>query len=360
MAFDTAEFRLGLGTLRLPTLEVNGKKVPDEDAIGAIVELAVHNGIKYFDCAPTYCEGRCEQVMGKLLKPYRSEVCISSKIPLEVLQKPGDVEKYFLCSLNRLGTEYLDYYNFWAVKKDIFDEKALQKGFLKELEQLKKQGLVRHIGFSYHDRAEYIPWILGQAEHQGILFDALLSQYNLIDRSMEQSMHYAKRQGLKILVMGAAAGGKLDIDSACRFVWQNPDVDIMLTGADSASHLKEVIELEKMCSAKSLSEGTDAIAEEQIRKHYLRRLYCTGCGYCMPCPRKIRIPEYLSAWQRILSCRMSEQESVIWMKEHYIKQYGNPKDLCVRCHQCEKHCPQNLPIVRWIDGIYGNKKQDIL
>lgn len=314
-------YRLGFGTLRLPVEAEEGQLVE-------IVKKAYQLGIRYFDCAPTYCGGKCEKIVGTAVKDFRKDVILASKIPLDVLKKQGDLLNILRMSLKNLQTDHLDYYFFWGVKRKEFEEVALGKGFLQEMYQAKKEGLIRNVGFSFHDTPEYAMDIIEAAEAVGCPFDAMLSQYNILDRRMEPWIQEAKSKGLTNLIMGAAAGGKLDYEVAYPFVWENSNVDCLLSGFQTLDMVEQNICLEQKCHGLT-PEILQKIEEELLKKKVLKDLYCTGCGYCMPCPAGINIPEEIGKIQKAYKER---------------KAYHPEAEACMDCGRCEKKCPQGLPI----------------
>ncbi len=346
---EMARGRLGLGTLRFPIIEDAAGKRADVEKIEQIVRTAHESGVNYIDCAPTYCGGQCEKIVGKAVSPFRKEIMLASKIPLDALKRKGDLRRILEGSLKRFGTDYLDYYFFWGVKKKEFDEVALSQNFLEEMRHAKEEKLIRRMAFSFHDKPEYAVEIMDAAVNRDCPFDAMLGQYNLIDRGMEDCLAEAKRRGMENFVMGAAAGGKLEYEPAYRFVWSNPDVDCLLSGVDSVNMLRENVRLEQSFSCMVPGMVRDVwakIAKETFEKQKLSELYCTGCGYCMPCPAGIRIPEWMDACQtEIVHGNPARAEK---KRQHFRETYGNPAQICKKCGQCEKKCPQGIRITDYI------------
>ncbi len=335
--FAAPASRLGIGTLRF-------RDTITCDDIRQLVQYGLNHGINYIDCAPTYCGGKCESLVGEAVLPFRDSLRLASKIPLDVLKQPGDLKHFLTETLRRMKTEYLDYYYLWAVKKAPFDAVALENGFLRELQEVKEAGMVRKTGFSFHDRPQYATEIIDIALREGMPFDAMLCQYNLLHPEMAESMAYAKKHGLEVLVMGAAAGGKLDAGIAYPFVLQNRDADIILTGVTCLSMLKEDLLLEQ--TQRDSSGNRFAAAAEKKRKLVLLQLYCTGCGYCMPCPARINIPSLMAVWQRYLLSKDSDKLKQDF--EKYTAENGITAEHCIQCGRCEAHCPQRLPIRKWV------------
>ena len=334
--------RLGFGTLRLPMIQTFSEKQLDYNVVQSMVRCALDLGITYFDCAPTYCGGQCEETFGQLLKDVRHQVQIGSKIPLDVLKDPGDLRKILESSLKRLQTDYLDYYYFWGIKRLEFEKVAVRGRFLKEMKQMKEEGLIRNMGFSFHDQPEYSIEIVNMAENMDCPLDMMMCQYNLLDQNMEEYIQCIKEKGLRIFVMGAAAGGKVNYKLAYPFVWNNPNVDCLVSGVQSVEMLRQNVILLNEAKAVDYIE----LEKEQRNQQRLKELYCTGCGYCMPCPSGIDIPVWMNIQQ--LKNVYDKKEASAQQLKNYLEKYKMPKDVCVNCGMCEKKCPQQLFIRDYI------------
>ena len=320
--------RLGFGCMRLPYTETEGKKVFDEEESIRMMHRAMELGVNYFDTAPGYCDTISEIIVGKALKGHRDQVYLSTKYPTEV-GTGDDYEK----------------------KLDTPD------GPLARALKLRDQGVIRHISFSFHDKPENMMEIIRRGQGQ---LASVLCQYNLLDRANEEAIAYAHEQGLGVTIMGPVGGGRLGAPSqviqdllpgkvqssaemALRFVMNNQNVNIALSGMSSMEMVEENARVASDMSPLSAEEKArvDAMMEENRR---LAELYCTGCNYCMPCPKGLNIPEIF---------KMMNYHRVYGLTEYAKKTYaaigsGNLKfqnaAACVGCGQCEKKCPQHLRI----------------
>ena len=350
--------RLGFGCMRLPYDEKDGVKVFNTEKSVEMIRRAMELGVNYFDTAPYYCDKQSEVIVGKALKGLRNKVYLSTKNPIEN-DSGDDFEKRLETSLTKLDTDYIDFYHMWGIDLDTYDTKIIIKdGPLARALKLKEQGLIRHISFSFHDEPENLLKILKRGEG---IFSSVLCQYNLLDRSNEEGMARAHEMGLGVVVMGPVGGGRLGAPSdviqrmlpgkvqssaevALRFVFNNPNVHIALSGMGSLDMVEENSRLAS--SIMPLTEEEVQRVESMMAENKrLSELYCTGCNYCMPCPAGINIPEIFKMMNYHRVYKITDYArnqyamigTVDWMK------YENASS-CLDCGACEGKCPQHLQI----------------
>lgn len=181
---------LGFGCMRLPEYEKDGEWHIDEEKAVPLLRKAAELGVNYFDTAPGYCHTNSEITVGRALKPIRDKVYISSKISMDDISCKDDYFRMLEKSLRKLDTPYIDFYHFWGINKGVFDNKILKYDLLSAAQEAKAQGLIKHISFSFHDNPEYIKYII---ETAGIM-ESMLVQYNLLDRSHEEMIAYARKK----------------------------------------------------------------------------------------------------------------------------------------------------------------------
>lgn len=352
---------LGFGCMRLPEFEKDGKWFIDEEKAIPMLHHAYHNGVNYFDTAPYYLHKNSEATVGKAVKGFRDEIMLSTKIPLEEVREPGDYRKVLEKSLKKMDTDYIDFYHFWGINKGSFDEKIMGLNLIKEAQKAKEEGLIRHISFSFHDKAEYIKYIIDKAE----VMETMLVQYNLLDRSNEEMISYAASKGLGVVIMGPVGGGRLaaptdlytkltgkpsmaTYELAFKFVLGNPSVSCALSGMGSMDMVEQNLAIAG--EGKPLSEQEwQQIGEAVDQLKRFSDLYCTGCEYCQPCPREIKIPRIFN---------MFTNHNVYGLKDHarnemkkYLEEGGKTITDCSDCGLCEKKCPQNLEIRKQLDRV---------
>jgi len=349
---------LGFGAMRLPTTEIGGKTVFDHDESIRIIRKALDLGVNYVDTAPYYCDKESETIVGKALQGSRDRVYLSTKNPIET-PSGSDWRRRLESSLAKLDTGYIDFYHMWGISWESYVKSIdVKDGPMEAALRAKEEGIIRHISFSFHDKAENLFKLIDTG-----MFESVLCQYNLMDRSNEEGMRYAKEKGLGVIVMGPVAGGRLGSPSpaiasllpgkvqsspqlAMRFVLSHPMVDCALSGMGSMAMVTENAETAGNGLPLSQTE-IDTINASMAENKKLEGLYCTGCNYCMPCPYGVNIPLnfQLMNYHRIYSLtdyargEYKNIGKVDWMK-------GEKASACVECGECEAKCPQKIEIRR--------------
>lgn len=344
---------LGFGCMRLPELEKDGKWTIDYEKSDEMLRYAYEQGVNYFDTAYFYCHSNSEIAVGRAVKPFRDKIYLSTKCPMDNITSAADYREKLEDSLKKLDTDYIDFYHFWSINKKVFDEKIMGLNLIEEALKLKAEGKIRHISFSFHDHPKYIPQIIDAAPE----LETMLIQYNLLDRSNAKGAAYASQKGLGVVAMGPVAGGRLaapaaikeklgvedsiaDYDLALRYVIDNPDISCALSGMESLEMVQKNIAA--ISSGKKLTGAEKkVITRTRTLVKKFRELYCTGCGYCQPCPKKIKIPEIFEAYTAHNVYGLSEQAKKAF--DSYCKK-GKLSDACVNCGFCEKKCPQHLKV----------------
>ena len=357
---------LGFGCMRLPEIQKeDGSWEVDQEKTDAMLMRAYELGVNYFDTAFYYCHSNSEIAIGKALKPIRDKVYISTKCPLELVKEPGDFRKTLMESLRKLDTPYVDFYHFWGINQKTFDEKIVPMGLIAEAQKLKEEGLIRHISFSFHDSPEALKHIIDNGEG----LESVLLQYNLLDRANEEMIQYAAKKGLGVVVMGPVGGGRLaaptelaaklgteavnTYELAFKFVLGNPGVCCALSGMQTIDMVEQnakVASLENPMSEEEWRRVGESL--ENLKK--FSELYCTGCGYCQPCPKGINIPRIFQAYTYQNVYGLTELAKNTW--NGYLNDQKNPgvhPDACVNCGYCERKCPQHLQVRELLKKVSG-------
>ncbi|MDR1439815.1 MAG: aldo/keto reductase [Clostridiales bacterium] len=358
---------LGFGAMRLPMSEKRGKKIVDYDKAVPMIHKAFSMGVNYIDTAPYYCEKDSETAVGMALNSWggKEKVYLSTKNPIE--DASGEHWRGRLeASLKKLGRDSIDFYHMWGIGLESFRSKIdVADGPIEAARKAKEEGLIKHLSFSFHDDAKNMIPIIDSG-----YFESVLCQYNLLDRSNEQSIAHAREKGLGVVIMGPVGGGRLGMPSdairgmlkkdirstaemALRFVIANPNVSVALSGMQTPEMVEENAKVASIDGVLTGAERAqvEAMLEENKR---LAELYCTGCKYCMPCPQKINIPhvfslmnyhkvygltEYARREYKNLAVPIDER------KEQWAKDRGADASSCVECKKCQSHCPQHIEIV---------------
>jgi predicted aldo/keto reductase-like oxidoreductase len=356
---------LGFGAMRLPARE--DKKVDLEQAV-PMLRRGIDLGITYIDSAYVYIDGTSEVAVGQAIKGYnREKLYLATKIPVH---SPEDSDgatwraKLETC-LKRFDTPYIDFIHFHGLRWAEFEQVVSKPGMaLEAARKAQAEGLVRHISFSSHDDVNNIIKLIDTAE-----FASMLVQYNYLDRHNEPAIEHAGRNGMGVAIMGPVAGGRLAIpggvivdnegmlevktpELALRFVLNNPNVSVALSG------MNEMAQIEENCASAS-RVGTMEDSEQEAVQRLLEKnqkladLYCTGCAYCMPCPNDVNIPEnfrYMN-WYRVWG--LEEQAKAAYARLSSEGTWGPwagqikglNAEACLQCGECEPKCPQNIHII---------------
>jgi len=346
---------LGFGAMRLPGQDKDGEFFVDEEKSIEMIHRAFDLGVNYIDTAYGYCGGKSEIVVGKALKGYRDKVYVSTKMPTWKVTRKEDYRKFLEEQLKKLDVDYIDFYHFHGLNKSRWEDVVLKYDLIDEAQKAKEEGLIKHISFSFHDKPE----ILIQLIDTG-LFESLLCQYNLLDRANEEAIAHANKKGLGVVIMGPVGGGRLASPSeiikkslgdkakstpevALRFVLANPNVSCALSGMSSIDMVEEnarVASIEEPLSEED-KKRIDETFEENKK---LAELYCTGCEYCLPCPRGIKIPRVFSIMNYHKVFGLTEYAKKEFAKVGKEENYGTSPMDCVECGACETKCPQNIKI----------------
>jgi len=338
--------RLGFGCMRLP---MKSHTEVDRDIAIPLLRRGFELGINYFDTAVGYCAGDSQRVLGETMEDIRDQVILSTKNHHYDKADKAGWWKNLEDSLERLRVDCIDVYNLHMLNYERFEASvAGEDGLYKELLKAKEQGLIKHICHSFHGSNESLMKCIDTG-----LFESITVQYNLLDRHLEEGIAYAHEKGLGVTIMGPVGGGRLGSSSdaalgladgvkstpelALRFVLSNPNVTIALSGMQNMQQLEENVATVSSLGELTREDHARIEAAERERKELLG-LYCTGCGYCMPCPEGVDIPANLE----ILNL-----ERVFGLTDHAKAKYASlvgKAALCRLCGKCLEECPQDIDI----------------
>ncbi|NHJ25476.1 MAG: aldo/keto reductase [Candidatus Lokiarchaeota archaeon] len=377
---------LGFGAMRLPVIPIKDEKtgemiykVNEEEAI-KMIRYAIDNGVNYIDTAYPYHNGESEVVVGKALKDgYREKVHLTTKLPMWQVKNTEDFEKFLSEQIQRLQTNP-DIYLFHGLNKSRL-EKIKELRLIKKMEEAREEGLIKYIGFSFHDNVEVFKEITDYYD-----WDCCQIQHNYLDINYQagtEGLRYAGKKGIAVIIMEPIRGGKLAIpenkletrpeiknileksqskrsmpDWALQFLWNQPEVSVVLSGMSTMQHVIENVESANNSGIKILNEDELATISE-LREAYEKYTYvpCTSCGYCLPCPNDVGIPGVLRLlnevyyWgeqgkQRIsyFYNNMAKTKEEIETKRENGDEYEGAAVLCVQCGECLDKCPQQIEI----------------
>lgn len=363
---------LGFGCMRFPTLE--GGKI-DWEAAEKMLDRAYEMGVNYYDTAYPYHNGESEIFVGSAMKKYdRSSFYLATKLPLWKVEKLENVEEIFYEQLQKLQTDYIDFYLMHSVDKEDWD-KMVALGVVEKLAALKAAGKIRYLGFSFHDEYEVFEEVLRYHD-----WDFCQIQLNYMDTEIQAGMKgYALTEELDIplVIMEPVKGGSLaafaeDITSkfraldpeastasyALRWVGSLPNVKVVLSGMSNMEQVED--NLKTFGAFKPLNEEEQKTIQEIVDLINSRvQNGCTGCGYCMPCPAGVNIPRNFKIWNTYHMYQ--NYNAVKWAWEQGLGEEKQAKN-CIKCGKCEKACPQKLQIRGDLEKVQADldKKEMIL
>ncbi len=345
--------RLGFGAMRLPIVDGVLSNVVNRELAIPMIRRAFESGVNYIDTAVGYCEQDSQRVVGEALEGWRDRVVVSTKNPYF-----GEDETTWRTnlenSLERLKVEKIDLYLFHGITWRIFT-KNIEPRVWKWMEKARDEGLVGHICCSFHDTNDALVKIADTGR-----FESITLQYNMLDRRLEDGMAHAHEKGIGIIVMGPVGGGRLGEPSsvmkgiigarsripeaALRFVWANKNVDVAISGMSDIKQVEENVAVADDDSAIPESILMD-MKEQLVRLRKMADLYCTGCGYCLPCPEVVVISRIFELYNQARVYDIHETSREAYSQIGKVPwEPGKTADACVECGACEAKCPQKIEI----------------
>ncbi len=363
---------LGYGCMRFP--QKRGRI--DEKKATRQLRSAIDQGVNYLDTAMMYHMGANEPFLGRALADgYREKVKLATKLLLSAVKTRADIDILLNSQLDMLNTDHIDYYLFHGLSSESW-KKIKDLDGLDFLDKAKADGRIHHAGFSFHGDIDTFKEIVDAYD-----WDMCLIQYNYIDEYTQagtEGLKYAAEKGLGVMIMEPLRGGNLTgrippavqaiwneaeikrspAEWALRWVWNHPEVSVVLSGMNNDEHIKENLKIAGEAHPNSLTDKELKLigrAAETYRS--LMKAGCTGCRYCMPCPSGVDIP----------SCFEIHNGGHIFGDKQVAKVFyllrlgglggsGTPAyaSLCEDCGKCVKACPQNLPIPELLQDIVND------
>ena len=323
---------------------------------------AYEAGVNYYDTA--YIYPGSEAALGEILErnQIRDKVNIATKLPHYMIKSKDDAEKYFREELRRLRTDHVDYYLMHMLTDVKTWERLKSLGIDTWLKEKVASGAIRQIGFSYHGNSDMFCQLIDAND-----WDFCQIQYNYLDEHSQagrKGLHHAAKKGIPVVIMEPLRGGRLvnnlpekaqklfrdfeikrtPAEWAFRWLWNQPEVTCVLSGMNSLEMVRENVKNAADAKVGEFGEREETLIRNVVEAiNEKMKVGCTGCGYCMPCPKKVDIPGTFSAYNKRYTD--SKFRSLI----EYVMCTALRKDStsaanCVECGLCEKHCPQGIKI----------------
>ena len=356
---------LGFGCMRFTK---RGTAIDQEKADRELA-LALERGVNYFDTA--YIYPGSEVCLGKFLAAHgcRERIRIATKLPQYRVKRIEDADKFFTEELQRLQTGYVDYYLMHMLNDAKSWERLCALGIREWINAKKNSGEIRNIGFSFHGGTLQFKALVDAYD-----WDFCQIQFNYMDEHSQagiEGLNYAHEKGLPVIIMEPLRGGKLAgalpaaarrefeaarpgrscADWGLRWIWNHPQVTVVLSGMNDVSQVEENCRIASESLPGLLTEEELAVygrALNAIRK--TTRVGCTGCGYCQPCPKGVDIPTCFAAYNA------SYADGLFTGLREYLmcttlRKVRSNAGLCVKCGRCEQHCPQHIAIRDELDNV---------
>ena len=349
--------QLGYGCMRFTR---KGGSIDFEKAEKEVM-LAVEQGVNYYDSAYVYPGS--EEILGRILRENhcREKVKIATKLPQYLVRSEKGIEKIFREELERLRTDYIDYY-LMHMFTDPLEWRKLQELDIEEwIREKKETGQIRQIGFSHHGDTKSFLDILELYD-----WDFCQIQYNYLDEHTQagrEGLEAAAAKGIPVIIMEPLRGGKLvdlpekakklleesgrgftPAELGLRWLWDQPEITCVLSGMNSAEMVEENLRIASEAEAGSFTEEDFALIEEIkaiIREK--EKVGCTGCRYCMPCPVGVDIPGNFH-YYNLMYLDKKTTGRFEFARNVAMREEPGYASLCIGCGKCEQHCPQHLPI----------------
>jgi uncharacterized protein len=357
---------LGFGCMRLPVLNGQYNNV-DIDRAVPLIRRAIDCGVNYLDTAYPYHNGQSETVIAEALKDgYREKVFIADKLPSWLVQKRSDMDRYLQKQLERLETEQIDFYLLHSIKEDNWANLE-SLGVLDFLNEAVNDGRIKYTGFSFHGELELFFDVIDSYK-----WDICQVQYNIVDENYQagrEGIHYASGQGVGVVVMEPLRGGTLvknvprevqeiwdeapvkrsSAEWALKYLWDQEEIDLVLSGMSNYEDLEENLKIAEEGFINSLMQKEKELIRE-VRSAYRDRkqVECTQCGYCMPCSSGVDIPRN---FQMLNHAYMFQDVENSRMNYYMLLKEGERASSCTECGECEKLCPQMVPIQKTLKTV---------
>ncbi len=363
---DVQVSALGFGCMRLPIIEGKSDNIDQAEAT-RMIRHAIDQGVNYVDTAYPYHGGNSEIAVGKALQDgYRQKVNLATKLPVWLVKETADFDRLLDEQLSKLQTDHIDFYLLHALSKNSW-KKIVELDLLSQAEAARADGRIRHIGFSFHDSLDVFKEIVDGYDN----WDFCQIQYNYMDienQAGTEGLCYAASKGLGVIVMEPLLGGKLarhipaiqpiwqaanpgrtPADWALQWLWDQPEVSVILSGMSTMEQVQQnLASAGKSSIGIMASEEQDLIAGVREKILQLSPIPCTACEYCLPCPNGVSIPRNFGVYNE--GGMYNDLEGARQAYKNWISDDARA-DQCIQCQECESKCPQKIAISDWMPVV---------
>jgi len=367
---------LGFGCMRLA--QKDGRI--DEERAARQIRYAIDHGVNYIDTAWPYHEGESEPFVGRVLAGgYRERVKLATKLPAWLVHTRADMDRFLDAQLKKLATSRIDYYLVHSLNGTSWEQLAAL-GVAEFLDRAQADGRILNAGFSFHGLREDLkrivdayPWKFCQI------------QYNYLDEENQagtEGLRYAASKGLGVIVMEPLRGGALaaspqppavealwqeagsrrtPAEWALRWVWNHPEVTVVLSGMNDEAQVKENLKIAADARPGSLTEAEAGLIARVAKKYReIMKVGCTGCGYCLPCPSGVNIPECFALFNAFHTFGQKQQAAFLYVVRMGGLLTGHPgyASQCSQCGDCVQKCPQSLDVPSLLEQVVSEFEGD--
>ena len=360
---------LGFGCMRLPQKDGG----IDESRATRLLRTAIDRGVNYVDTAWPYHTGQSEPCLGRALGDgYRAQVKLATKLPTWMLRRREDMDEYLNAQLERLATDHIDYYLVHGLNGESWDRLA-GLGVIEFLEKAKADGRIVNLGFSFHGAlpdfkriVDAYPWAFCQI------------QLNYLDETAQaglEGLRYAAARRLGVMIMQPLRGGSLaqatpppavtavweqaavrrtPAEWALRWVWNHPEVTVVLSGMNSEEQLEENLRIAATATPASLGvEELELVRRAGAAYRGIMKIGCTSCNYCQPCPKGVAVGDCFEVYNQMHMFGDADAAKFVYAlrMSGLVTGHRGYASQCAACGECVPKCPQFLQIPELLEAV---------